>query len=100
MYDLINPLHRLTRDKIDSYKVLDFIQPEVNPTGLSNVFVCCTCCNIMVRYVSTLRTIRLRYSMCILHPNKHLEAHTYHDICPRYEVSLLCDGPATVLLQV
>jgi len=39
---------KLTVEQIDSYKTLEFIPPDSNPTGASNVYVCCTCCNLMV----------------------------------------------------
>jgi len=41
-------LQKLLPDKIEQYKSIDFITPDNNPTGASNVYVCCTCCNFMV----------------------------------------------------
>lgn len=40
----------LTPEKIDSYESIEFIPRNNNPIGESNVFVCCTCSNIMVSH--------------------------------------------------
>ena len=42
---------RLARDKIETYEsISELVKQEENPVGLSNVLICCTCCNLMVRY--------------------------------------------------
>jgi len=43
-------LEKLLPDKIEAYKTIEFVPPTANPVGASNVYVCCTCCNLMVAH--------------------------------------------------
>jgi len=64
---------KLVPSLIQSYNSIDFIPPDDNPIGASNVFVCCTCCNFMLSaFVQNLNGIQV--------PNRIIFYYETYDI--------------------